>query len=295
MSKVEKKQSNWRSNASYISTAISISMVLYVMGLMGFIFLKAKTLSDQSKENFRFEIYIKDGVKDNEIMQFKKQLEAKSFVKKTVYKDKEEALKEFKEAINPEEDFTMILGRNPLPQNLDVYFIANYTHPDSVKLFKKSIANHPIISDFRYPSDLLFLVHKNVDRISFALLIVCVLLLFVAMGLINNTIRLRVYAQRFLIRTMQLIGASHSFIRRPFLYRAIALGFISGCLAVIAMAGSLHLLYASWPEAALELINFQQDVQLYAFMIVIGIIITWGSTLLAVRRFLKLKTEKLYY
>ena len=295
MSKAENKQSNWRSNASYISTAISIAMVLYVMGLMGFIFLKAKTLSNQSKENFRFEIYIKDDVKENEIMQFKKQLEAKSFVKKTVFKDKEEALKEFKEEINPDEDFTMILGKNPLPQNLDVYFVADYTHPDSVKLFTKSIANNPIISDFRYPSDLLFMVHKNVDRISFVLLVVCVLLLFVAIGLINNTIRLRVYAQRFLIRTMQLIVASHSFIRRPFLSRAVLLGFVSGCLAVIAMAGSLHLLYSSWPEAAQELIDFNQDVQLYLYMILIGVLITWGSTLLAVHRFLKLKTEKLYY
>lgn len=295
MSQAEKKQSNWRSNASYISTAISISMVLYVMGLMGFIFLKAKTLSNQSKENFRFEIYIKDEVKENEIMQLKKQLEAKSFVKKTVFKDKEEALKEFQEEINPDEDFTMILGKNPLPQNLDVYFTAEYTHPDSVKLFTKSIANHPIISDFRYPTDLLYMVHKNVDRISLALLVVCVLLLFVAIGLINNTIRLRVYAQRFLIRTMQLVGASHSFIRRPFLSSAAILGFISGCLSVISMAGTLHLLYASWPEAAQELIDINQDLILYAAMIVLGVFITWGSTLLAVRRFLKLKTEKLYY
>jgi cell division transport system permease protein len=162
-------------------------------------------------------------------------------------------------------------------------------------LFTKSIANHPIISDFRYPSDLLFLVHKNVDRISFGLLIICSLLLFVAIGLINNTIRLRVYAQRFLIRTMQLIGASHSFVRRPFLLSSLLLGFVSGCIAVIAMAGSLHLFYSSWPEAAQELIDIQQDLQLYILMIVLGVLITWGSTFLAVSRFLKLKTEKLYY
>lgn len=295
MSQKEPKPSNWRSNLSYVSTAISISMVLYVLGLIGFVFLKAKTLTDQSKENFRFEIYIKDEIKEQEIIQFKKQLESKSFVKKTEYKDKEAALKEFREEINPDEDFTQILGENPLPQNIDVYFEAEYTHPDSVKKFSKTIANHPIVSDFRYPTDLLYEVHKNVDKISIALVIVCVLLLFVAVALINNTIRLRVYAQRFLIRTMQLIGASHSFITRPFMWSAIVLGLVSGCFSVIAMSATLHVFYSNFPDAAQELINNVQDYQLYGMMIIAGILITWGSTLFAVRRFLRLKTEKLYY
>lgn len=280
---------------SYVSTAISIAMVIYVLGLMGFLLLKAQTLSDQSKETFRFEIYLREGVKEIEVMQFKKTLDAQDFVKKTVFKDKDEALKEFHSSVNSEEDFLMILGENPLPQNIDVYFNASYTHPDSVKLFQKRIANNPLISDFRYPSDLLYLVHKNVKRISLGLLAIGGLLLTIAIALINNTIRLRVYAQRFLIRTMQLIGASKSYIRKPFLWNGIALGFVSGCIGVISLVGSLHVLYDYLPDVANELINFQQDLQLYVGMIILSVFITWGSTLIAVSRFLRLKTEKLYY
>lgn len=295
MSESASNPSNWRSKVSYLSTAVSIAMVIYVLGLVGFILLKAKTLSDQSKEKFRFEVYLKENVKEIEIMQLKKQIDAEDYVVKTVFKDKDDALEEFKNEINANEDFMMILGKNPLPQNIDVYFDAAYTHPDSVALFQKKLTDNPIISDFRYPSDLLYLVHNNVKRISFALLIVGGLLLFVAIALINNTIRLRVYAQRFLIRTMQLIGASKTYVRRPFLRNAVLLGMISGLLAVIALAGSLHLLYDYWPDVADELINIEQDIKLYVAMVIIGILITWSSTLLAVSRFLRLKTEKLYY
>jgi cell division transport system permease protein len=288
-------QSNWRSKMSYVSTAISIAMVIYVLGLMGYLLLKAQTLSDKSKESFRFEIYLREGVKEVEIMQFKKMLDAEDFVKKTVFKDKDEALQEFHRDVNPNENFMMILGENPLPQNIDVYFTANYTHPDSAKLFQKSITSNPLVSDFRFPSDLLYTVHENVKFISLGLLLVGGLLLTIAIALINNTIRLRVYSQRFLIRTMQLIGASKSYIRRPFLWNGVVLGFVSGCIGVISLVGSLHLLYNYWPEVADQLISFQQDIQLYLAMVGLAVIISLGSSLFAVSRFLRLKTEQLYY
>lgn len=296
MSKSVNKQSNWRSKISYISTAISISMVIYVLGLVGFILLKAKTLSDQSKEKFCFEIYLKDNVKEVEIMQLKKQIDAQESVIKTVFKSKEDALAEFREDLSEDENFMSVLGKNPLPPNIEVYFDAEYTHPDSIQLFQHNfVKGENIISDFKFPSNLLYAVHANVQKISMFLLIVGGLLLFVAIALINNTIRLRVYAQRFLIRTMQLIGASKSYIRRPFLANAVVLGLLSGLLAVVALAASLHLFYDYWPDVAHELINFQQDIQLYIAMVVLGIVITWSSTLFAVSRFLRLKTEKLYY
>lgn len=296
MSKSVNKQPNWRSKISYISTAISISMVIYVLGLVGFILLKAKTLSDQSKEKFCFEIYLKDNVKEVEIMQLKKQIDAQESVIKTVFKSKEDALAEFREDLSEDENFMSVLGKNPLPPNIEVYFDAEYTHPDSIQLFQHNfVKGENIISDFKFPSNLLYAVHANVQKISMFLLIVGGLLLFVAIALINNTIRLRVYAQRFLIRTMQLIGASKSYIRRPFLANAVVLGLLSGLLAVVALAASLHLFYDYWPDVAHELINFQQDIQLYIAMVVLGIIITWSSTLFAVSRFLRLKTEKLYY
>lgn len=269
-------------------------MVIYVIGLMGYLLLKGKTISEKSKEAFVYEIYLRDGIKDIEIMQFKKMLDAEPSVARTIYKNKEDAFQEYKESIDPTEDFLLTIGENPLPENIDVYFTSDYSHPDSLKIFESKIKSSPLVSDFRYPSDLLYIVHQNLNKIASALLIVSLLLLFVAIALINNTIRLRVYSQRFTIRTMQLIGAKNSFIRSPFLWKAIFLGLISGFVAVFGLMGSLSFLYDYWPEAA-ELIDFKSDLKLYLAMIILSILITYISTGLAVNRFLRLKTEKLYY
>jgi cell division transport system permease protein len=269
-------------------------MVIYVIGLMGFLLMKGQTISEKTKENFVFQIYLREGVKDIDIIQFKKMLDAEEYVVKTEFKDKDAALEEFKRDIDPNEDFMLILEENPLPQNIDAYFKASYTHPDSLQQFKKIIQSSPIVSDFKYPTDLLYVVHQNFNKIAMVLLLVSGLLLVVAIALINNTIRLRVYNQRFLIRTMQLIGATNSFIRGPFLWKSFVLGLISGFLAVFALMGSLNLLYEYWADAA-DLIDFESDLKLYAGMIVLSILITWISTSLAVGRFLRLKTEKLYY
>lgn len=294
MSKNNSTYSNWRTKTSYISTCISIGMVIYVIGLMGFLLMKGQTISEKTKENFVFQIYLREGVKDIDIIQFKKMLDAEEYVVKTEFKDKDAALEEFKRDIDPNEDFMLILEENPLPQNIDAYFKASYTHPDSLQQFKKIIQSSPIVSDFKYPTDLLYVVHQNFNKIAMVLLLVSGLLLVVAIALINNTIRLRVYNQRFLIRTMQLIGATNSFIRGPFLWKSFVLGLISGFLAVFALMGSLNLLYEYWADAA-DLIDFESDLKLYAGMIVLSILITWISTSLAVGRFLRLKTEKLYY
>lgn len=270
-------------------------MVLYVVGLVGLSFMKAKLLGDSAKEKFVYEIYLKDGVRNIEIMQLKKSLDAEDFVKRTVFKDKEDALKEYKALVDPNEDFTMTIGESPIPQNIDVYFYAEYNHPDSLKSFQESLQQNPIVSDFRYPSDLLYMVHKNVNKISFGLLIVSGLLLIVAIGLINNTIRLRVYAQRFLIKTMQLVGASNWFIRKPFLASAFAIGLLSGLIAVVALGGTLKLIYDFWPAFYEELYSAQQDLLLYAGIVGLGIGISYLATYLAVGRFLRLKTDRLYY
>lgn len=288
------KNNSLRTFMSSLSTGLSIAMVIYVVGLMGYLLLKGKTLSEKSKESFVYEIYLRDGVKDIDIIQFKKMLDAEPFVVRTVYKDKNQAYEEYKSTIDPNENFLMTLGENPLPENIDVYFTSEYSHPDSLANFEKNIKASPLVSDFRYPSDLLYLVHQNLNKIAYALLTISVLLLIVAIALINNTIRLRVYSQRFMIRTMQLIGAKNSFIRSPFLWKSLFLGLFSGFIAVFGLIGSLTLLYDYWPEAA-ALISFKSDLKLYVGMIILSMLITWISTGFAVNRFLRLKTEKLYY
>lgn len=295
MSGAEGKYSNWRTTTSYISTTISIAMVIYVVGLLGMVLMKGKVLGDSFKEKFAFEIYLKEGVKDIEIMQLKKELDAEDFVKRTVWKDKEDALKEYLEEVDPSENFTMSLGANPLPQNIDVFFTAAFNHPDSISGLKAELQKNPVVDDLRYPRDLLFVVYENINKISFALLLVSGLLLIIAIGLISNTIRLRVYSQRFIIKTMQLVGASNWFIKRPFIWRGMVLGFFSGIIAVFALAGSLKIIYDFWPAFQDELQNVTMDLMLYGVMLLIGICISWFATQVAVGRFLRLKTEKLYY
>ena len=295
MSAAEGKYSNWRTTTSYISTAISIAMVIYVVGLLGLVLMKGKILGDQFKEKFAFEIYLKEGAKDIEIMHLKKELDAEDFVKRTVWKDKEDALKEYLEEVDPSENFTMSLGANPLPQNIDVYFTASFNHPDSIKDLKAQLQKNAAVDDIRYPRDLVVVVYENITKISFALLIVSGLLLIIAIGLITNTIRLRVYSQRFIIKTMQLVGASNWFIKRPFIWKGMVLGFFSGVLAVFSLAGTLKIIYDLYPEFQGELQNVTMDLMLYGVMLIIGISISWFATQLAVGRFLRLKTEKLYY
>ncbi len=295
MSVAEGKYSNWRTTTSYISTAISIAMVIYVVGLLGLVLIKGKVLGDSFKEKFAFEIYLKEGVKDIEIMQLKKELDAEDFVKKTVWKDKEAALKEYLAEVDPKENFTMSLGANPLPQNIDVYFTAEFNHPDSIKGLKAELQQNPIVDDLRYPRDLLLKIYDNINKISVALIVVSGLLLIIAIGLITNTIRLRVYSQRFIIKTMQLVGASNWFIKQPFIWSGMVLGFFSGVLAVFALAGTLKIIYDFWPAFQEELQNVTMDLLLYGAMMIIGIFISWFATQVAVGRFLRLKTEKLYY
>lgn len=295
MSGAEGKYSNWRTTTSYISTAISIAMVIYVVGLLGMVLMKGKVLGDSFKEKFAFEIYLKEGVKDIEIMQLKKELDAEDFVKKTVWKDKDDALQEYLEEVDPSENFTMSLGANPLPQNIDVYFTAAFNHPDSIAGLKAELQKNAVVDDLRYPKDLLFVVYENINKISVALLVISALLLIIAIGLITNTIRLRVYSQRFIIKTMQLVGASNWFIKKPFIWRGMVLGFFSGVIAVFALAGSLKIIYDFWPAFQDELQNVTMDLMLYGVMLTVGICISWFATQVAVGRFLRLKTEKLYY
>ena len=295
MSVSEGKYSNWRKTTSYISTAISIAMVIYVVGLLGLVLMKGKILGDSFKEKFAFEIYLKEGVKDIQIMQLKKSLDAEDYVKQTVWKDKEKALTEYLNEVDPKENFSMSLGANPLPQNIDVYFKASFNHPDSIQGLKAELQKNIIVDDLRYHRDLLFVVYENINKISFALLIVSGLLLVIAIGLITNTIRLRVYSQRFILKTMQLVGASNWFIKRPFIWHGIILGFFSGILAIFALAGTLKIIYDFWPSFQEELQNIQMDLTLYGVMLVIAICISWFATQVAVGRYLRLKTEKLYY
>lgn len=284
-----------RLQASALSTIVSISLVLFMLGLVGLILLTSEKLSVIVKENIGFSVYLKENAKEVDIIQIQKSLDASDYVKATEYITKEEAVKILRKDLDPEEDFINFLdGYNPLPPSIDVVLKAQYANPDSIAWIEKELTKSEIVKEVVYSRSLVHLINENVKKISFFILIFGGLLFTIAIALINNTIRLSIYSKRFLIKTMQLVGATKRFIRKPFLIQGISHGIYSALIAIALLIGVLYVAQQEIPE----LIKFQ-DIEiigtLFAIVITLGIFISWISTLLAVRKYLKLKTDELYY
>jgi len=281
--------------ASSVSTIISISLVLFMLGLVGLIILTSENLSIKMKENIGFHIYLKEHTKEVDIIQIQKYLESMNYVKSARFKSKEEAKNELQQDLDPDEDFTTLLdGHNPLPASIDIILNAEYANPDSITWIEEDVMQYDVVNEFKYDSGLLHLINANVAQISMFILGFGALLFLIAMALINNTIRLVIYSQRFTIRTMQLVGATRGFIRRPFILKGIIHGIMAAIIANAFLAGSLYITQQEMPE----LMDYQ-DIQLigtiFAGVIICGILISWISTLFAVRKYLKLKTDELYF
>nr|WP_321406538.1 permease-like cell division protein FtsX [uncultured Carboxylicivirga sp.] len=278
--------------SSYVTTTISIALVLFLLGIIGLLSLNAQRLSHYVKENIGFTVMVKDNAREAEVKRLEKMLATSPFVKQTEYIDKERAAKELKEELG--EDFVAFLGYNPLLSSIEVKLYAEYAHPDSIAGVESMIMEFPQVKEVLYQKNLIHLVHKNVNRISLVLLVFAVMLLLIAVALINNTIRLSVYSKRFLIRTMQLVGATKSFIRQPFLVTSILHGFIGAVLAIVLLSG---LIYATNHELA-GVVGFQNIdliMILFGIVIICGVLITLLSTFFAVNKYLNLSTDDLYF
>ncbi len=284
-----------RLQASALSTIASVSLVLFMLGLVGLIILTSEKLSVIVKENIGFSVYLKENAKEVDIIQIRKSLDAAGYVKTTELITKEEAVKILRKDLDPEEDFISFLdGYNPLPSSIDVVLKAQYANPDSITWIEKELTKSEIVKEVVYSKSLVHLVNENVKKISFFILIFSGILFTIAIALINNTIRLSIYSKRFLIKTMQLVGATKRFIRKPFILQGISHGIYSAAIAIVLLCGVLYLVKKEIPE----LIQFQ-DVEiigtLFVIVVALGIFISWVSTLMAVRKYLKLKTDQLYY
>ncbi len=291
MSRHEERYYRRRVTASILTTVVSITLVLFMMGLLGLIVLHAKKLSDYAKENIGFSIMIKEEVKEPGILAFQKKLDAKPFVKSTEYITKEKAAAELKKELG--EDFIGFLGYNPLLPAIDLRLKADYANLDSVARIEKYLVSNPEVKEVFYQKSLVELVNQNIERISLIILGFSLVLLLISIALINNTIRLSVYSQRFIIRTMQLVGATRSFIRRPFVRRGIVQGLVS---AILATGLLMLVLYFTLQEVP-ELIQLQDEMMyavLAAFVFLLGILISWFSTSLAVRKYLRMTNDELY-
>jgi cell division transport system permease protein len=291
MQKVDNKITKRRLRSSYVTSIVSISLVLFLLGLVGLLLLNTKKISDYVKENLKFTVYLKDNIKEVDILRIQKNLDLKHYVKETKYITKEQAAVEFQKELG--ENFIDFLGFNPLIPSIDVRLYAEYANTDSITIIKKDLSKFSQIDEVYYQESLIHLVNKNLRKISIFILIISGLLFLVAVTLINNTIRLSIYSKRFIIRTMQIVGANNSFILRPFLYKSALHGSFGALIAVGMLTGMIYLIQNEMES----IINFQ-DFKLLSLLFIIvllsGIAISWVSTYFAVNRYLNIKTDYLY-
>ncbi|WP_191858678.1 cell division protein FtsX [Hanstruepera ponticola] len=278
--------------SSYFSVVLSIGLVLFLLGLLGMLVINAKKVSDHFKEQVVLTIYLKDSAKDVEIKQLEKSLALSDYVKSTEFVSKEQAAESIK-AENGE-DFMEFLGYNPLQNSIDVHVKADFVTEERLQVISEEALTKSFVDEVRYDNDLVTLMNNNVKKISFWILVISGLFTVIAVLLINSSIRLSVYSKRFTIKTMQMVGATKQFIRRPFVWKSVRLGMIGAILALIGMAVVLYYVNQTFPELNL-MNNTVLLVVLFVGVFMLGIIITWISTFIATQRFLNLKTDQLYY
>jgi len=281
-------------NSAYITSVISITLVLFTLGFLGLLVIHAGTLSNYIKENIGFEIIIKPGVKEAAIIRLQKQLDTKHYVKSTEYITKEEAIRRLKSALG--NDFVDFLGNdeNPLLPSIDVRFKAPWANNDSIQIIQKKILTNSYVKEIYYQKSLVQVINKNLRKISILLLGLSLLLLAIAIALINNTIRLSIYSKRFIIRSMQLVGATKGFIRWPFILKGILHGIYSAFLALLLLSVLIVVARQNIPELAmLETDNL--IAILYGFVLLLGMILSGLSTRFAVNRFLGMNNDNLYF
>ncbi len=277
---------------SRLTSVISISLVLFLLGLILLIGMLGNRLSVYVKENLSFSIVLKDNQKETEIKKMQKSLDALPFIKSTEYISKEQAAKELEEELgeNPE----TFLGFNPLQASIEVKLHSEYTNPDSLQVIEKKIRNYTSVSELLYREDMMEMVHNNMKRLSLILFTLAAVLMVISFVLISNTIRLLIYSKRFLIHTMKLVGATSGFIRRPFVKYNIVSGIFASILAILMITGALYYLQNEL-KGFIQILDMQTLLLVYVGVFVLGIVLSVIATIFAVNKYLRMKGDKLYY
>ena len=278
--------------SSYFSVVISISLVLFMLGLLGLLVLNSKKVADYFKEQIAITVFLKDNAKEVEITQLKQSLALAEYTKSATFVSKEEAAKEHQETLG--ENFIEYLGENPLQNSIDVYILADYVTPQKMEEITNELKSKGFVDDVIYDKPLIAQLTENVKRISFWVLVISGIFTFIAVLLINSSIRLSIYSKRFTIKTMQMVGATKKFIRQPFVWKSVRLGIVGAIVAMIGMGVVLYYLNQSFPQWQL-LGDPMLLAVLFVFIFLMGVFITWISTFIATQRFLNLRTDDLYY
>jgi len=277
--------------SSSISVVISLSLVLFIVGTLFLVLINAQKLSDYVKENIGFSVMLEENTSELDCLRFLKEIDANNFSKSAILVSKEQATKELRNELG--EDFVDFLGYSPLLSSIDVKLNANYANADSLLKIKNQLHKNKNVFEVYYQEDLVEKINSNVNRITIFLLAFCSLLLIIAFVLINNTIRLSVYSKRFIIRTMRLVGAKNSFIQKPFLVNGLYQGLYGAIFAIFMLIGSLQLIQ----KEAIHILNIS-DLKVigtvFLLIFTFGIFISWISTYLSVKKYIKLTEHKLY-
>ena len=289
--KKRKKKTGSRRGVQWVTLCISTAMVLVLLGIIVFSVLTSRNLSAWVKENLTVTVMLGDDVSVNEAKRLCRDLYHRPYARNIDYVSKEQALKEQTEAMGS--DPSEFLGANPFVATLELQLKSDYANSDSLKWIVYELQKNPKVTDVAFQEDLMDNVNKNLARMNIVLLCLAVLLTFVSFSLINNTVRLSVYARRFLIHTMKLVGAPWGFIRRPFVRQAVAVGIIAAVLAIAVLGGCVYALYTFEPNM-LNIITWRELAITAAAVLLFGLIITLLCTWISVNRFLKMTAGDLY-
>jgi cell division transport system permease protein len=277
--------------SSYFSVVLSVFLVLFLLGMLGLFIINSKKLADDFRENIAMTVFFKNEANDTIIKSFDAELKKAPFAKTFEYVSKDAAAKQHTDIIG--EDFVTFLGENPLQNSFDIHLKADYVYKDSIAKVESQLRKNPMISDIVYDKQLVNLVNDNIKKVSMWILIISGFFTIIAVLLINSSLRLSIHSNRFIIKTMQMVGATKAFIRKPFVLRSVRLGMIGAGLAILALIGVLIYLESNFPD--LGLLDDQLLIALVLISVfTLGVLITWLSTYFATQRFLNLRTDDLY-
>jgi len=281
-----------RLRSSYFSVIVSIALVLFLVGLFGVVVLKTNSITKHFKEKVVMTVFLKDNAKKRDVDNLEAELRQAPYSKEVTYISKDEAADKYSEEIG--ENFMEFLGENPLKNAIDMVLLSDYVTVEQMQEIENNLTIRSIVSEVVYDKPLIELLTKNVRKLSFWMLLFSGLFTLIAIVLINSSIRISIYSKRFTLKTMQMVGATKGFIRKPFILKSIQLGVIGAVVAIIALVGVLVYINSNIPELDI-LTNYNYYGFLFLAILILGILITWLSTFFATQRFLNLKTDELYY
>lgn len=276
---------------SYASVVVSIFLVLFLLGTLGVFVINTEKVSNAFKENIPMSVYFKDDVTEAQLADFKTQFGGQKYIKDLTFVHKDSAAKEHQKTIG--ENFVHFLGYNPLQHSYDIHLNGNYVQKDSIRSIEIDLKEYPKVDEVIYDQQLVDLVNDNLEKVSYWVVVISLFLLVIAIVLINSSLRLSVFSNRFIIKTMQMVGATKSFIRKPFIWKSVRLGIFGALLAIIGVLYITYLVDQYLPDLGLMKDTKSLGIVCVGILL-LGILITWISTFFATQRYLNLHTDDLY-